>query len=86
MIPKFNLGSPNILERLRKFLNFRNIIYSAEVVPVVKLNDELTDQVNCFNVTRTSTGTSAITTTPSGRSDTYVTAIVLSFSATQEGV
>jgi len=49
-------------------------------MPVIQINDELVDTVNCSNAERTSTGTTALITVPSGRVNTFITAINLTAS------
>lgn len=74
----------SLLERIRKFINKRGydeVLFDA--MPVVQVNDDFTEQVQVFNAERTSTGTTALTTTPSGRTQTFITSLTLTGSCIQ---
>lgn len=77
-----HLGQANVQERLRKLKNTRAIdtFDSNLALPVAVVNDGFVDQVNCASAESAATGTTTIMTTPSGRVETFVTALTLTIS------
>jgi len=77
----FPLAVVNLIERLRKFALFRGVYDRPPMVmPIVQLNDDVADIINSFSAERTATGSSTITTTQSGRNDTFISSLTLTIS------
>lgn len=72
------LWTERLVQRLRNLINWRGeFLEPPKAMPVIQLNDELVDTVNCNTQERTSNGTSALITSPSGRVNTYITGFTL---------
>lgn len=81
-----SIWTERLVQRLRNLINWRGeFIQPPVAMPVIQINDELVDTVICSTVERTSNGTSAIITVPSGRVNTYITGFTLTLSHAETG-
>lgn len=72
------IGKMTLLERIRKFINKRGTeLTQFDSMPVAVVNDDFTEQVNINNAERTTTGTTALLTTLSGKNETWITHLTL---------